>query len=101
MGIPLALDPLHPMLCAERGCVGTLGQALDIGDALDPEASGAPGVAVDVYHCWRDPLPAIRGWMEGAEFAGHVEVEIFSDAWSSRPAEEVPETCLERDRCRA
>jgi len=54
-GVALALEPLHPMLAADRGCVSTLGQALDICDVLDPEASGALGVVVDVYHCWWDP----------------------------------------------
>lgn len=53
--MPLALEPLHPMLAADRGCVNTLRQALDICDRLDPEQSGALGVAVDVYHCWWDP----------------------------------------------
>ena len=53
--MPLALEPLHPMLAADRGCINTLGQALDICDRLDPQASGALGVAVDVYHCWWDP----------------------------------------------
>jgi sugar phosphate isomerase/epimerase len=30
-------------------------QALDVCDALDPERTGALGVAVDVYHVWWDP----------------------------------------------
>jgi sugar phosphate isomerase/epimerase len=55
MGMPLALEPLHPMLAADRGCISTLRQALDICDALDPDRSGALGVVVDVYHCWWDP----------------------------------------------
>jgi sugar phosphate isomerase/epimerase len=58
-GMPLALEPLHPMLAADRGCVNSLRQALDICDRLDPDETGALGVAVDVYHCWWDPqLPA-------------------------------------------
>ena len=36
-------------------CVNTMRQALDICDALDPEQSGAIGVACDVYHVWWDP----------------------------------------------
>jgi sugar phosphate isomerase/epimerase len=28
---------------------------LDICERLDPDRSGALGVAVDVYHCWWDP----------------------------------------------
>ncbi len=55
LGVPIAIEPLHPMYCADRACVNTLDQALDLCDALDPEGSGALGVAVDVYHVWWDP----------------------------------------------
>ena len=53
--VPLAIEPLHPMQAADRACINTLGQALDVCDALDPEKTGALGVAVDVYHVWWDP----------------------------------------------
>jgi sugar phosphate isomerase/epimerase len=53
--LPLALEPLHPMYCADRAAVNTLAQALDIATRLDPQQSGALGVAVDVYHTWWDP----------------------------------------------
>ncbi len=53
--MPLAIEPLHPMYAADRACVNTLEHALDICDTLDPAASGALGVAVDVYHVWWDP----------------------------------------------
>lgn len=53
--MPLAIEPLHPMYAADRACVNTLEQALDLCDALDPSRSGALGVAVDVYHVWWDP----------------------------------------------
>jgi sugar phosphate isomerase/epimerase len=55
VGMPLAIEPLHPMQAAERACVNTLEQALDICDELDPARSGALGVAVDLYHVWWDP----------------------------------------------
>ena len=61
IGVPLAIEPLHPMYAADRACVNTLEQALDLCDALDPrrERDGADcaalGVAVDVYHVWWDP----------------------------------------------
>lgn len=65
VGMPLAIEPLHPMYAADRACVNTLEQALDLCDALDPPRSGALGiegreraalgVAVDVYHVWWDP----------------------------------------------
>ena len=55
VGMPLAIEPLHPMYAADRACVNTMEQALDLCDALDPVRSGALGVAVDVYHVWWDP----------------------------------------------
>jgi sugar phosphate isomerase/epimerase len=138
VGMPLAIEPLHPMQAAERACVNTLEQALDICDALDPGRTGALGVAFDVYHTWWDPkladqikragrdrllayhvcdwlvptrdllndrgmmgdgiieLKKIRALVEAAGYTGHVEVEIFSDAWWSRPADEVLDTCVAR-----
>ncbi|MDK4712483.1 sugar phosphate isomerase/epimerase [Rhizobium sp. CNPSo 4039] len=50
-GIPLAIEPLHPMYAADRACVNTLEQALDICDLLGEGI----GVAIDVYHVWWDP----------------------------------------------
>jgi sugar phosphate isomerase/epimerase len=60
MAMPLAIEPLHPMYAADRACINTLEQALDLCDALDPGGAQAPGqaalgVAVDVYHVWWDP----------------------------------------------
>src|SRR3546814_14374215 len=57
-GVPLAIEPLHPMYAADRACVNTLGQALDICDALGSgPADRPPGVAVAVYHVWWDTPP--------------------------------------------
>jgi len=53
--MPLAIEPLHPAYAADRACVNTTGQALDICDRLDPDRTGALGVALDVYHIWWDP----------------------------------------------
>jgi len=50
-GMPLAIEPLHPMYAADRACVNTMAQALDICDRLGPGI----GVACDVYHVWWDP----------------------------------------------
>jgi sugar phosphate isomerase/epimerase len=49
--MPLALEPLHPMTAADRGCVTTLGNANDLCDEL----GDGLGVAIDVYHVWWDP----------------------------------------------
>ena len=54
-GVPLAIEPLHPMYAADRACINTLAHALDLCDELDSSKSGALGVAVDVYHVWWDP----------------------------------------------
>jgi sugar phosphate isomerase/epimerase len=55
VGMPLAIEPLHPMQAADRACVNTLEHALDLCDELDPSRSGALGVALDIYHVWWDP----------------------------------------------
>jgi sugar phosphate isomerase/epimerase len=138
VGMPLAIEPLHPMQAADRACVNTTEHALDICDALDPNRSGALGVAIDVYHTWWDPklegqiaragpdrllayhvcdwllptrdllndrgmmgdgiveLQKIRAWIEAAGYTGPAEVEIFSERWWSRAAEEVLATCVAR-----
>jgi len=54
-GTPLAIEPLHPMYAADRACINTMEQALDLCDELDANRTGALGVAVDVYHVWWDP----------------------------------------------
>ena len=53
--MPLAIEPLHPVYAADRACVNTTRQALDICDRLDPGRTGTLGVALDVYHIWWDP----------------------------------------------
>jgi sugar phosphate isomerase/epimerase len=49
--MPLAIEPLHPMYAADRACVNTLEQALDLCAVLGVGV----GVAIDVYHTWWDP----------------------------------------------
>ncbi|PWV52349.1 MULTISPECIES: sugar phosphate isomerase/epimerase family protein [Nocardiopsis] len=64
-GVRLGLEPMHPVFCADRAVVSTLGQALDLVADLDPETAG---VVVDTYHVWWDPqvLPMIaRAGAEG------------------------------------
>lgn len=55
VGVPLALEPLHPVYAANRSVLNTLGQALEWCQIIDPEQSGYLGVAIDAYHCWWDP----------------------------------------------
>ena len=138
VSMPLAIEPLHPMQAADRACVNTLEQALDLCDALDPGRTGTLGVALDAYHVWWDPklaaqieragadrllayhicdwlvptrdllndrgmpgdgvieLRKLRGLVEGSGYQGAVEIEIFSDAWWSRPMDEVLDLCISR-----
>jgi sugar phosphate isomerase/epimerase len=136
--MPLAIEPLHPMFAADRACVNTTRQALDLCDRLDPARTGALGVAIDVYHVWWDfelmpqieraghdrllafhvcdwlvpttdmlndrgmmgdgviDIPRIRAAVEAQQFAGYVEVEIFSDRWWAMPVDDVIATCVAR-----
>ena len=78
-GIVLALEPLHPMLCATRSVLCTLRQANDWCDAL----GGGPevGIAVDTYNVWWDP--ELDAQIERA--AGRIAAYHVSD-W-------LPDTC--------
>jgi sugar phosphate isomerase/epimerase len=67
LAMPLAIEPMHPMYAADRGCVNTIGHAIDLCDALDPGRSGAVGVAIDVYHTWWDPELAAQIARAGKE----------------------------------
>ncbi len=51
-GVRLAIEPMHPMFCADRGVVSTLGQALDLASPFSPDVVG---VVVDALHVWWDP----------------------------------------------
>ena len=56
-GIVLALEPLHPMVCATRSVLCTLRQANDWCDALGggPDVDSGIGIALDTYNVWWDP----------------------------------------------
>ena len=65
-GVPLAIEPLHPMMITERSVVVSLRQALDLCDDLGEGV----GVVVDAYHVWWDPdldaqLARARGRVRG------------------------------------
>jgi sugar phosphate isomerase/epimerase len=70
-GVRIAIEPLHPVYAADRSCINTLAQALDLCERL---GTGI-GVALDVYHVWWDPeLPAqiARAGRAGRLYAYHV-----------------------------
>jgi sugar phosphate isomerase/epimerase len=69
-GVPLAIEPLHPMYAADRCCISTLGQAIDLCAELDPDGQGGLGVAIDVYHVFWDP--ALEDEIARAGAAGRI-----------------------------
>jgi sugar phosphate isomerase/epimerase len=50
--VRLALEPMHPVYCADRGVLSTLGQALDVAAPHPPDTVG---VMLDTFHLWWDP----------------------------------------------
>ncbi len=55
LGIPIALEPLHPLYAADRSLLNTTAQALAWCKELDPDNKGTFGICVDAYHIWWDP----------------------------------------------
>jgi sugar phosphate isomerase/epimerase len=51
-GVRLGIEPLHPMFCADRSVITTLGEANRLAERF-PAAD--VGVVVDAYHVWWDP----------------------------------------------
>jgi len=51
LGVRLGIEALHPMFCADRCVISSLGEALDLA-LLFP--ADAVGVVVDTYHVWWD-----------------------------------------------
>jgi sugar phosphate isomerase/epimerase len=82
-GVTLALEPLHPMTCADRSVLSTTAQALDLCDAL----GAGVGVALDCYHIWWDPEVAAQ-----IARAGHRIAAFHACDWL------VPTTDLVLDR---
>lgn len=50
--VRMALEPLHPMYCADRAVISTLDQALTL---AAPHPAHTVGVVVDTFHIWWDP----------------------------------------------
>jgi sugar phosphate isomerase/epimerase len=67
-GVPLALEPMHPMYAADRGCVTTLKEMLDIADALGNDGMS---IAIDTYHVWWDPALAPQIARAGKRIIAH------------------------------
>jgi sugar phosphate isomerase/epimerase len=66
-GVRLGIEPLHPMMVAERSAIVTLGEALALARRFDDPSVG---VVVDAYHVFWDPrlsdeLAAATGLIAG------------------------------------
>jgi sugar phosphate isomerase/epimerase len=53
--VKIALEPLHPVYAADRSCLSTIDEALDMCDRLAPASDDMLGICLDVYHIWWDP----------------------------------------------
>ncbi len=51
LGVRLGIEALHPMFCADRCVITSLGEAVDLALLFPAEAVG---VVVDTYHVWWD-----------------------------------------------
>jgi sugar phosphate isomerase/epimerase len=51
LGVRLGIEALHPMFCADRCVISSLGEALDLALSFPADAVG---VVVDTYHVWWD-----------------------------------------------
>jgi sugar phosphate isomerase/epimerase len=66
--VMLALEPMHPMYAADRGCVTTLKEMLDIADAVGNDGLG---IAIDTYHVWWDAELAVGIARAGPRIVAH------------------------------
>ncbi|CAN5226129.1 sugar phosphate isomerase/epimerase [soil metagenome] len=62
--VRMALEPLHPVFCADRAVISTLGQALKL---AAPHPAATVGVVVDTFHVWWDPELAASVAAAGAQ----------------------------------
>ncbi|MFL1379855.1 sugar phosphate isomerase/epimerase family protein [Nocardiopsis protaetiae] len=81
-GVRLGLEPLHPMFCADRAVLSTLGQALDLAEPFPAEAVG---VTVDTYHVWWDPQ--VRAQIARAGATGRIALFQVCDWVLPLPAD--------------
>jgi sugar phosphate isomerase/epimerase len=71
LGVRIALEPLHPIYAADRSCLSTIDEAVDLAEQLGPPKD--IGVCLDVYHIWWDPyLPRAVARAKGRITAFHV-----------------------------
>lgn len=81
-GVRLAIEPMHPMYCADRGVVATLKQALEM---AAPHPAADVGVVVDTFHLWWDP--EVTQQIARAGRAGRIASFQVSDFLCPLPAD--------------
>lgn len=67
-GVRLAVEPLHPMYCADRSVVSTLDHALAI---AEEHPADVVGVCVDTFHLWWDDTALARLPTIGSRIAAY------------------------------
>jgi sugar phosphate isomerase/epimerase len=65
LGVRLGIEALHPMFCADRSVIASLGEAMDLTLSFPADTVG---VVVDTYHVWWDA----RLFPEIARAAGRI-----------------------------
>jgi sugar phosphate isomerase/epimerase len=68
LGVRLAIEPLHPMFCADRSVICTVAQAAAV---AAPFPAAQVGIMVDSYHVWWDPAAAESVVAAGPRIAGY------------------------------
>jgi sugar phosphate isomerase/epimerase len=79
-GVRLALEPLHPMYCADRAVLSTLKQALDLAESFPVDQVA---VVVDTFHSWWDP----EVWEQIARSRGRIASFQVCDFLTPLPAD--------------
>ena len=56
VGVRLAVEPLHPVYAADRACINTIAQGLELCRRIEGQAKNPKlGLLIDCYHVWWDP----------------------------------------------
>jgi len=68
LGVRLGIEPMHPMFCADRSVIASLGEAIDLALGFPADAVG---VVVDTYHVWWDARLAAEIARAAGRIAGY------------------------------
>jgi len=68
LGVRLAIEALHPMFCADRSVLASLGEAIELAAQFPADAVG---LMVDTYHVWWDARLADEIARAGGRIVGY------------------------------